>query len=216
MRTGTGTNQIWDTRGETQDTERHSLTLLPPPERCVSHRTRGCSGGLKGHGDRTGQEASRAAPVLGAMAGQGTRAAMADRGARAAMAGQGTREAMADRGAWVAHGGSGELGRPWRNGELGRPWRVRGLGRPWRIEELGWPMVDPGTQEAMAERGAWEASMACSPPHPPKKNYWGNFISGGRSGGVVARGSGEPDGTSRGSLIWAREEGKHKTRRDTV
>ncbi len=35
------------------------------------------------------------------MAGQGTRAAMAERGARAAMAGQGTREAMADRGAWV-------------------------------------------------------------------------------------------------------------------
>ncbi len=115
--------------GETKDTERHSLTLLPPPERCVCHpptvhhptgRGGGRSGGLKGHGDRIGQEASRVAPVLGAMAGQGTRAAMAERGARAAMAGQGTREAMADRGAWVA-------------------------------------MVDPGTQEAMAEQGAWEA-----------------------------------------------------------
>ncbi len=70
--------------GETQDTERHSLTLLPPPKRCVPHRTPsngegggGHSGGLKGHGDRIGQEASKAAPVLGAMAGQETRAAMA-------------------------------------------------------------------------------------------------------------------------------------------
>ncbi len=89
----------------------------------------------------TGQMASRAAPVLGAMAGQGTR------------------EAMADRGAWVA-------------------------------------MVDPGTQEAMAERGAREASMGGSPP----KNFIGRlFISGWLSGGVVARGSGEPDGTGRGS-----------------
>ncbi len=42
--------------------------------------------------------ASRAAPVPGAMAGQGTREAMADRGAWAAMADRGTREAMADPG----------------------------------------------------------------------------------------------------------------------
>ncbi len=77
--------------GKTQDTENTGLTLLPPPERCVHHppytvhhptgRGGGRSGGLKGHRDRTGQEASRAAPVLEAMAGQGTRAAMADRGA---------------------------------------------------------------------------------------------------------------------------------------
>ncbi len=72
--------------GETQDTERHSLTLL------ITETGQ----------DRTGQETSRAVPVLGSMAGQGTRAAMAERGARAPMAGQGTREAMADRGAWVA------------------------------------------------------------------------------------------------------------------
>ncbi len=58
-------------------------------------------------------------------------------------------------------------------------------------------MVDPGTQEAMAEHGAWETFMAGS---PPQKNFLGRlFISGGRFGGVVARGSGEPDGTSRDS-----------------
>ncbi len=86
-----------DTRGgETQDTD---LTWGG-----------GRSGGLTGHGDRTGQEASRAAPVLGAMAGQGTRVAMAERGACAAMAERGawvarvdpgTQEAMADQGAWA-------------------------------------------------------------------------------------------------------------------
>ncbi len=59
----------------------------------------GRSGGLKGHVDRTGQEASRAAPVLGAMAGQGAREAMAEQGAREAMAEQGAREAMAEQGA---------------------------------------------------------------------------------------------------------------------
>ncbi len=127
--------------GETQNTERQSLTLLPPPERCVPLPPR--VGALEALRDtETGQEASRAAPVLGAMAGQGTR------------------EAMADRGAWVAK-------------------------------------VNPGTQEAMAERGAWEASMGGS---PPKKILLGRlFISRWLSGGVVARGSGEPDGTGRGS-----------------
>ncbi len=50
----------------------------------------------------TGQEASRAAPVLGAMAGQGTWAAMAERGARVARVDPGTQEAMAERGAWEA------------------------------------------------------------------------------------------------------------------
>ncbi len=76
--------------GKTQDTENTGLTLLPPSRtvrppstvhRTPTGRGGGRSGGLKGHGDRTGQEASRAAPVLEAMAGQGTRAAMAERGA---------------------------------------------------------------------------------------------------------------------------------------
>ncbi len=59
--------------------------------------------------------------------------------------------------------------------------------------------VDPGTQEAMVERGAWAASMAGSPP-PPQIFLGRLFLSGGCSGGVVAKGSGEPDGTSRGSV----------------
>ncbi len=41
-------------------------------------------------------------PIPGAMAGQGTRAAMAERGAWVAMVDPGTQEAMAERGAWVA------------------------------------------------------------------------------------------------------------------
>ncbi len=59
-----------------QDTERHSLTLLPPPEWCVPHRTpsngEGGVGALETSRDtETGQEACRDS-VLGAMAGQGT------------------------------------------------------------------------------------------------------------------------------------------------
>ncbi len=74
------------TRGrETQDMGNTGLTLLPPPEWCIPHRTPSNreggvgrrSGGLKGHGDRTGQEASRAAPVPGPTAERGARAAMA-------------------------------------------------------------------------------------------------------------------------------------------
>ncbi len=84
------------TRGETQDTERQSLTLLPPPERCVPHTIQ------RGGGVGALQEASSAAPVLGAMAGQGTQEAMADRGAWVAMVDPGTQEAMAERGARAA------------------------------------------------------------------------------------------------------------------
>ncbi len=58
----------------------------------------GRSGGLKGHGDRTGQEASRAAPVSGPTAEQGARAAMADPG------GHGGAERLG------SHGGSGDSG----------------------------------------------------------------------------------------------------------
>ncbi len=68
--------------GETQsDITPPSRTLRPAPYTIQRGGGGGRSGGLTGHGDRTGQEASRAAPVLGAMAGQGTRAAMAERGA---------------------------------------------------------------------------------------------------------------------------------------
>ncbi len=68
--------------GESQDMGNTGLTSLPPPEWCVPHRTHpterggGRSGGLKGHGDRTGQEASRAAPVPGPTAERGARVAI--------------------------------------------------------------------------------------------------------------------------------------------
>ncbi len=62
-------------------------------------------------------------------------------------------------------------------------------------------MVDPGTQEAMAERGAWVAMMdrgawvASMAGSPPPKFSWGNFSS---HGGAGAGGSGEPDGAGTG------------------
>ncbi len=100
----------------------------------------------------TGQEASRAAPVPGAMAERGARAAMADPRTQEALAGQGTREAMADRGARVAMVDPGTQAGPWRiRGfwrpmadqaatevwELRRPWRSGVLGRPWGSGSLG-------------------------------------------------------------------------------
>ncbi len=102
--------------GETRDKGNTGLTVLPPPERCVPHRIPsngeggGRSGGLKGHGDRTGQEASRAAPILGAMAERGGREAMEDPGTRETMAGQGAREAMAEQGAREAMAEQGARG----------------------------------------------------------------------------------------------------------
>ncbi len=118
MRTGTGTDQIWAREEEKHKTQRtqvwHYSPLPNGASRTVHHPTGrggGRSRGLTGHGDRTGQKASRAAPVLG-HGGSG------DSG---------------------GHGGAGSLGRPWRSGELGQPWRVRGLGRPWRVRGLGRP-----------------------------------------------------------------------------
>ncbi len=66
--------------------------MRPAPNTIQRGGGGGRSGGLKGHGDRTGQEASRAAPILGAMAERGGREAMADPGTQEAMAGQGTQE----------------------------------------------------------------------------------------------------------------------------
>ncbi len=130
-----------DTRGgETRDKGNTGLTVLPPPERCVPHRTPsngeggGRSGGLKGHGDRTGQEASRAAPILGAMAERGGREAMADLGTQETMAGQGTRETMVGQGTREAMAGPG-------------------------TREA---MAGQGTREAMAGQGTREA-MAPAP-----------------------------------------------------
>ncbi len=143
-------------REYTRHREHRSDITRPAPYTIQRGGGGGRSGGLTGHGDRTGQEASRAAPVLGAMAGQGTREAMAERGAWEAMAERGTREAMADRGAREAMAGQG-------------------------TREA---MAGQGTQEAMAERGAWvsmvdpgtQEGMAGS---PPKKISWGDSSSPG-------------------------------------
>ncbi len=89
----------------------------------------------------TGQEASRAAPILGAIAGQGTREPMAGQGTREAMAGQGTREAMAGQGAREAMAEQG-------------------------AREA---MAEQGAREAMADQGAWEA-MVGPPPQPPPRS----------------------------------------------
>ncbi len=149
------------TRGrETQDMGNTGLTLLPPP---YTIQRGGRSGGLKGHGDRTGKEASRAAPIPGptaeqgaraamadpgtreAMADPGARAAMAEQGARAAMVDPGTREAMADPGAWAASS-AGALLPPQKKflgenrgsiGHLGALGKRRLLGALGKCEHLG-------------------------------------------------------------------------------
>ncbi len=158
--------------GETQDTENTGLTVLPPSRdqpsglsgtsRTVHHPTGrggGRSGGLTGHGDRTGQKASRAVPVLGAMAGQGTREAMAERGAWVAMVDPRTQEAMAERGAWAP-----ETERtawapgPERNAWAPGPERTlaRSLWRPlWFLGPPGWSSLE-STGEEQALGGAGE------------------------------------------------------------
>ncbi len=149
MMTRTGTDQIWAREEGKHKKQRERVWHYPPlpigASRAVWHRKGrggGRSGGLKGHGDRTGQEASRAAPVPGAMAERGARAAMADPGARVAMVDPGTQEAMADRRAWVA------------------------MVDPGTQEAL----AGQGTRETMAERGAWEAMAGSPPPKFPWGN----------------------------------------------
>ncbi len=89
------------TRGrEIQDTGKQSLTLPPPNRRRTTFKGEGA---LEASRDmEAGQVASRAVPIPGPMAEQGSRAAMADQGIRAAMADQGTRAAMVDPGTRAA------------------------------------------------------------------------------------------------------------------
>ncbi len=111
--------------GETRDTERQSLTLLPPPEWCVPHRTPSNGEGgwalwrpqgtrrqdRRPPGRRPVPEPTAERGARAAMVGQGTREAKADQGIRdamavqsawAAMADPGSREAMAVQSAWAA------------------------------------------------------------------------------------------------------------------
>ncbi len=130
--------------GNTRHGETESA-ITPPPERCVPLPPR--VGALEALRDtETGQEASRAAPVLGAMAGQGTR------------------EAMADRGAWVASMGVapqknfiGEtlhlpvaLWRRGRSGLWGAGRNRQGLRRAGRNRQGHWRAV-------RSQQGLWRA-----------------------------------------------------------
>ncbi len=139
--------------GETQNTERQSLTLLPPPERCVLLPPR--VDALEALRDtETGQEASRAALVLGAMAGQGTREAMADRGAWVAKVDPGTQEAMAERGAWEASMG----GSPPKNFYWGDSSSPGGSLEAWSLGALGSRTEPAGALESRTEpAGALES-----------------------------------------------------------
>ncbi len=116
-----------------------SRTVHPP-----TGRGGGRSGGLKGHGDRTRQEASRAAPVPGPKA---------ERGARVAMAGQWAREAMVDQGIW---------------GAMADP----GTQAAMAEQEFLAAMADQGSQAAMVEQESL-AAMADPPlrpwPQPPPR-----------------------------------------------
>ncbi len=116
--------------GETRDMGNTGLTVLPPPERCVPHRTPS-----NGEG------------------GVGALEALRD------METAQDRRPPERRPFWEPWR-SGEVGRPWRIRGLRRPWRVRGprrpwrvrglrrpwrsreLGRPWRVRELGRPWWD--------------------------------------------------------------------------
>ncbi len=109
-------------------------------------------------------------PIPGAMAGQGTRAAMAEQGAWVAMVDPGTQEAMAERGAWVAMVDPG-------------------------TQEA---MAERGAWVAMMDRGAWVASMAGSPP--PKFSSRSVELDGtSGNDGELDRTSGEAGGRCLGA-----------------
>ncbi len=98
------------TRGrETQDMGNTGLTLLPPPERCVPHRT-------PSNGE--GGWALWRPP--------GTR--RQDRRLPGRRPFQDPRPSGELGRPWRI----GELGWPWQVRELGQPWWIRELGRPWR------------------------------------------------------------------------------------
>ncbi len=113
--------------GETQDTENTGLTLLPPPERCVPHRTPSNGEGgwalWRPHGtrrqDRTGQKASRAAPVLGGHGGSGDSGGHGGAGSMGGHGGSGDSGGHGGAGSMGGHGGSGDSGGHSGSGDSG-------------------------------------------------------------------------------------------------
>ncbi len=103
---------------ETQDMGTQVWQLLPPPERCIPHRTPsngeggGCSGGLKGHGDSTGGlqgcTCSGTHGGAGSSGGHGGSGSSGGHGGGLAWAANGRSEWAANGGglAWAANGGS--------------------------------------------------------------------------------------------------------------
>ncbi len=130
------------TRGETQETERESLTLPPPSNRRVPRRMtskgEGGVGALEASRDtETGQDRRPPGrrPFREPWRIRGLRRPWRIRGLRRPWRIRRPRRVWELRRPWR----SGVLGRPWRSGVLGRPWRSGVLGRPWRIGELRWP-----------------------------------------------------------------------------
>ncbi len=113
------------TRGETQETERESLTLPPPSNRRVPRRmtSKGEGGWALWRPQGTRRQDRR--PPGRRPFREPWRSGELGRPWRI----RGLRRP------WRVRG----LGRPWRIGELGWPWWIRELRRPWRIGELGWP-----------------------------------------------------------------------------
>ncbi len=134
--------------GKTRDMGNTGLTVLPPPERCVPHRTpsngEGGLGALEALRDmETGQD----------------------------------RRPPGRRPFWEPWR-SGEVGRPWRIRGLRRPWRVRGLGRPWRSRELGrpWRSRELGRPwwDCLQDRGpSPHLGLFGRSPTTPPKNFLG-------------------------------------------
>ncbi len=169
-----------------------TLTLLPPPERCVSHRTPsngeggGRSGGLKGHGDRTGglQSGARSGTQggVGSSGGHGGSGDSGDHGVAERLGG---------------HGGSGNSG---RHGGAER------LGGHGGSEDTG-SHGGSGDSVALALGLATQAMAIW----PPKKKFLGKFPSGSSSGGTGSVGhSGSMDtwGRSGSADTWGRSWGR--------
>ncbi len=164
MKTGTGRTKYGHKREGNTGHGKHRSDITPPSR--TPSNGEGGGGALEASRDtETGQEASRAAPVLGLTAERGARAAMAYQGARAAMVDPGARAAMADRGARAAMAGPPLRPRPQpRPGALLPPPKKNSLGKVgarsgtwgvlWTRENLG-VLWKRGLLGALWKRGHW-------------------------------------------------------------